>query len=102
MKVCCVYATGIYSCTYLESTHDMLLQCRITNYDSVGGGGNSGGDVNDYDGCNGCGGDAIIIFVGLLAAAVAYAMQQPTAIRNKTSTHALDINRIVKSMAVIA
>lgn len=39
---------------------------------------------------------------GWLAAAAAYAMQQPTAIRNKTSTHALDINRIVKSMAVIA
>lgn len=36
-------------------------------------------------------------------AATAYAMQQlTTAIRNKTSTHALDVNRIAKSIAVIA
>lgn len=90
-----VCATGIYSCTYLECIHDVMLQCRITNYDSVGGGG--GGDASDYDGC---GGDAVIIIGGWLPDA-AYARQQPTTIQNKTSAHALDVNRIVKSMAVV-
>lgn len=76
----------------------MICCCNVglRIYDSVGGGS---GDVSDYDGCNVCCGDAIIIFVGWLAAA---AMQQPTAIRNKASTHALDVNRMVKSVAVIA
>lgn len=75
----------------------MPLQCWITNYDSVGGGGGGGGDGSDYDGC---GGDAVVIIGGWLAVAAAYAMQQQS--QNKTSTHALDVNRIVKSMAVIA
>lgn len=65
-----MYATGIYSCTYLERIQDVILQCWITNYDSVGGGGGGGG--SDYDGC---GGDAVIVIGGWLLLPI-YARQQ--------------------------
>lgn len=74
----------------------MLLQCRITNYDSVGG------DGSDYNGCNGCGDGVVTIIVIAVAAGAAAAAAYATTIRIKTSTHALDVNRIVKSTAVIA
>lgn len=49
--------------------HHVLLQCWISNYDSVGGGG--GRDGSDYDGC---GGGVVIIIGGWWL--TAYAMQQ--------------------------